>query len=208
MLRHHDCAALPLQSSDLVVKAGNGFLIQIGRRLIQHIEFGAHGIDGAKGQKLLLPAGQRKDVFPAQFLEVQRFRDLLHTAADLFRRTALIFQPKGQFAFGVQIKKLGLWILKHRAYPLGQFIHGCFPRRKPVYHHPSLQTASGSKSRDQAVDQLRHCGLSAAGGPAQQDALSAGNSGADMGKRFLFFSIAKGNLFQTYHCYSPLLYHK
>ena len=57
MLRHHDCAALPLQSGDLVVKAGNGLLIQIGRRLVQHIDFRAHGIDGAKGQKLLLPAG-------------------------------------------------------------------------------------------------------------------------------------------------------
>ena len=208
MLRHHDCAALPLQSGDLVVEPGNGLPIQIGCRLVQHIDFRAHGINRAKGQKLLLPTGQRKDVFPAQFLEVQCFRDLLHAAADLFRRTALIFQPKGQFAVGVQIKKLGLWILKHRAYPLGQFIHGCFPRRKPIYHHPPFQTASGSKSRDQAVDQLRHCGLSAAGGPAQQDALSAGNSGADMGKRFLFFSIAKGNLFQPYHCHSPLLYHK
>ena len=57
MLRHHDCAALPLQSGNLVVKAGNGLLIQIGRRLVQHIDFGAHGIDGAEGQKLLLPAG-------------------------------------------------------------------------------------------------------------------------------------------------------
>ena len=195
MLRHHDCAALPLQSGDLVVKAGNGLLIQIGRRLVQHIEFGAHGIDGAKGQKLLLPAGQRKDVFSSEALEMQRFRDLLHAAADFFRWTALIFQPKGQFAVGVQIKKLGLWILKHRAYPLGQLIHGCFPRHKPVYHHPSLQTASGGECGDQAVDQLRHCRLAAAGGPTQQDALSAGNGGADLGKRFLVFTIAKGNLF-------------
>ena len=195
MFRYHDCASLPLQSGNLIVEAGNGLLIQIGCRLVQYIDFGTHSIDGAKSQKLLLPAGQRKNVFSPQFLEVQRFRDLLHAAADFFRRTALIFQPKGQFAVGVQIKKLRLGVLEYRAYPLGQLIHGCFLRCKSIYHHPSLQTASGGECGDQAVDQFRHRGLSAAGGPTQQDALSAGNGGADLGKCFLIFAIAKGNLF-------------
>ena len=57
MLRHHDCAALPLQSGDLVVEPGDGVLVQIGRGLVQHKNLRPHGVDGAESKQLLLSAG-------------------------------------------------------------------------------------------------------------------------------------------------------
>ena len=205
MLRNHHRAALTLQTGDLVVEPGDGVLVQIGRGLVQHKNLRAHGIDRAEGQQLLLPAGQGEDAPLLQFLKVQGIHRIRHPLSDLLRRPALVFQAEGQFTVRVQIEELGFGVLEYGADFPGQLIHGRRSRVKPVHLHPPFQAASGGKSRDQAVDQLRHRGLTAARGPAQQDTLPGRDGGADLGERLLRLPIAERNMVNRNHVRSPLI---
>ena len=209
VLRDHNRAALTLQIGDLVMKPENGVLVQIGRRFIQHKDFRAHSVDRAEGQQLLLSAGQGEDTPPQQILKMQCLHRIRHLAANLFRGTSLVFQTKGQFAVRVQVEELGFWVLEYGAYLSSQLVHRRFSRIRAVYFHPPFQAAAGGKGRNQAVDQFRHCGLPAAGGPAQQNALPRSHCHADLGESFLTFSISEGNMVHGNHRpYPPLLYHK
>ena len=205
MLRDHHRAALMFQTGDLVVEPGDGVLVQIGRGLVQHKNLRAHGIDRAEGQQLLLPTGQGEDAPPLQFLKVQGLHRIRHPPSDLLRRPALIFQTEGQFTVRVQIEELGFGVLEYGADFPGQLVHGCRSRVKSVHIYPPFQAAAGGKGRDQAVDQLRHRGLTAARGPAQQDTLPGCDGCADLGERLLRLPIAERNMVNRNHVRSPLI---
>ena len=76
------------------MKPGNGILIQIGRRFIQHKNFRAHSVDRAEGQQLLLSAGQGKDTPHQQILKMERLHRILYSTADLLRSCLLYTSHK------------------------------------------------------------------------------------------------------------------
>src|SRR5699024_9705761 len=98
----------------------------------------------------------------------------------------------------------GFGVLEYGADFPGQLVHGRRSRVKSVHIYPPFQAAAGGKGRDQAVDQLCHRSLAAAGGPAQQDALPRRDGGADLGERLLRFPVAEGNIVNAYHCHCLL----
>ena len=187
-------APLPLQTGDLVVKAGDGGNIQVGGWLVQHKDVRAHGVDRAKGQQLLLSTREREDALPAEALQPKGLHGLRHPGMDLFRRASCVLQPKGQLAVRVQIEKLGLGILEYRSHLSGQLVHGRLGGVQAVHLHPSLQAAAGGKGRDQAVDELGHRSLSTAGGTAQQDTFARPDGGVQAGQGLPGAVITKGNI--------------
>ena len=176
------------------MEVGDGLLVQIGGGLVQYEDVRVHGVDRAKGQQLLLPAGEGEDALPAEALQPQRIHSFRHPGTNLFRRAARVLQPKGQFAVRVQIEKLGLGILEYRSHLSGQLMHGRLGGVQAAHLHPSLQAAAGGKGRDQAVDKLGHRSLSTAGGTAQQDTFARPDGGVQAGQGLPGAVITKGNM--------------
>lgn len=65
--------------------------VQIGGRFVQQIDLRIHRIDGSKGNFLLLPAGESKDIAAQQVFDTECLGCFHHTLSHLFLRHSLVF---------------------------------------------------------------------------------------------------------------------
>ena len=136
---------------------------------------------------------------------MQAVGGIIQPTEDLTPGHTLIFQAKGQLTVGIHVEKLTFGVLENRPHLPGQLVKRLFPHRRAVEQDLSGQRAVLRKCRDQAVDQLRDGGLSAAGSAAEQDTLARSDGQIHMGEGAHFFCIGKGHILQLYHGNTPNL---
>ena len=197
--------ALRLDKPQMLPQLADCRHIQIGRRLVEQIDLRAHGIDRGKGNFLLLPSGESEDIAAEQVFDVQRLGCFCHTPHHLLLRDGLIFHTEGNLTVGVHIKKLRPGILEHAAHLLRNAVHGQLGKVFAVKQNLSAQLAH-EELRDQTVYQPGESSLSAAGAPAEQDALSVRNGEVNMLQPSVrAVRIGKGHILKFDH--TPTAFH-
>ena len=170
-------ALLNLVDQDNGLLPGGG--VQIGQRLIeqQHIHIADH--HAAQADPLLLAAGDLMGRVVQDPLHIHKLRDLLHLVVHFPGGNAVVFQGEGNVLRHRQADELAVRILKHRSHDLGKTkqpqILGVFP----TYRQRSGDL-TGVGVGHQAVDAVGKGGLTAAGGPGDQNFLALVNLQVDL----------------------------
>ena len=171
MLGNHDGFSLCFQLFQQLPKLFGAVPVQIGGRLIQHIDLHSSRIHGRCGNFLFFSAGQGKNAAVQQRFQRKLRYGLLKIALQDFPGQPQIFTGKGQLRPHLHGEKLGAWVLKDTADFGGKI--ACFLLGNI---HAAYGTAPGDRSlvkiRDQAVDAAGQRGLSATGRAGQNDQFS------------------------------------
>ena len=128
--------------------------VQIGGRFVQQIDLRIHRIDGSKGNFLLLPAGESKDIAAQQVFDTECLGCFHHTLSHLFLRHSLVFHAECDFTVGVHIEELCPRVLKYAADLFRDAVHRKIKQILTVQQYLARQL-SCEKLRDQAVDEPR-----------------------------------------------------
>ena len=167
MLRHDDRAPGRLDFRQYFMKADDGFFIQVGRGLIQNIDFGVCSIHRTTGDLLFLTAGELKDIPSHECVKLHIAAGFVDPSMYLLPGHSLILTSEGKLSGRIHIKKLTFGILKYASdITAGNrqlflthidviYINGTFHfawiemRGKPIDHScQSGLTASASSAED------------------------------------------------------------
>ena len=153
--------------------------IEVGGRFVQQIDFRLHGIDGSKGNFLLLSAGESKDIAAQQVFDTECLGRFHHTPFHPLLRHSLVFHAERNLAVGVHIEELRPGILEYTADLFGDAVHGKLGEVFAVKQHFAAQFPR-EELRNQTIDQPGQGGFPAAAPSAQQDALPIGYRQTDV----------------------------
>ena len=173
MFRNDHRLALRLDKPQMLPQFANRCHIEVGGRFVKQIDLRVHGIDGSKGDFLLLSAGEGKDIAAQQVFDTEcpgRFR---HTPFHPILRHSLVFHAERDLAVGIHIEKLCPGVLKHAADLFGDAIHGKVGEAFAVKQYLAAQFTR-EELRNQPIDQPGQRGFPATTPSAQQDALPIG----------------------------------
>ena len=161
MFRNDHRLALRLDKPQMLPQLADRCHVEVGRWFVQQIDLRVHGIDGSKGDFLLLSAGESKDIAAQQVFDTEcpgRFR---HTPFHPLLRHSLVFHAEGDLAVGVHIKKLRPGVLKYTADLFGNAVHGQLGKAFAVKQYLAAQFTR-EKLRNQPIDQPGQRGFPAA----------------------------------------------
>lgn len=179
MLGDNDGFSLLFDQPQMLPQLADRRHIEIRRRLIQQIDRRVHRADRRKRDLLLFPAGEGKNAAAKKRFNAKRLRRFQHARAERFLWRGLVLQAKGNFAVGVDVKKLRARILKHAADLFRNAVHGKPLKLLSVKKHAPFQLAR-EKLRDEAVDKPRERRFAAAASAAQKHALPVGDGERDV----------------------------
>ena len=202
MLRDHNGFSLFFQLFQQLSKLLGAVPVQVGGRLIQHIDLYPGRIHGRCGDFLFFSAGQGKNAAVQQRLQRKLRYGLLKIALQGFPVQPQIFTGKGQLRPHLHGKKLGARVLKDAA-DLG----GRIARFLPGHIHAAYGAAPSDRSlikiRDQAVDAAGQSGLSAPGRAGQDNQFSRLDRQINVLYAEAAVFISKAKMFKSDHSEKP-----
>lgn len=204
MLRDQDGLPLGAEQRQVAAQALDGLGVQVAGRLVQKADLRLHGVDGGKGDPLLLPAGEGEEAPAQKAPDTQLLRRPVHPGPEFRRRPGLALQAEGDLAVAVHVEKLRPGVLEDAAHLLRDPVHGQRRQVLPVQQHPARQLP-GEELGDEAVDEPGEGGLAAAAAAAEQDALPVGDGEAHVMEPALpALRIAEGHMLKLDHRIPPV----